>query len=487
AARLIAGGHRTIVFCRSRKGTELVAADIARRLPTDLGQRVRPYRAGYLADERREIEHQLQTGALRGIVATSALELGVDIGGLDACVMNGFPGTIASFWQQIGRVGRNGDHSTAVLVAGDDQLDQWLMAHPHELFSRRPEPAVVNVSNPQVARPHLACAAFEHPLCHADDRWWGDEVLHDAVRDLVVDDKLRLRRGRWPGDGPRAVWSTRGFPSRGIGLRTGTAGEFTIALPGGTRVGTVDATRAFEMVHPGAVYLHQGRHYEVTGLDIENRLATVEAAEGNTYTQARSAIDIAVSAVHRTQAMGRCQLHLGTVEVASQVTGYQRREVRSRRILDNHTLELPPSRLQTTAFWYVVDPDALADADVPTPDVPGTLHAVEHAAIGMLPLFTICDRWDVGGVSTAHHPDTGGPTVFVHDAYPGGTGIAPLGFDAADRHLAATRAAIADCGCRSGCPSCVQSPKCGNGNEPLDKAGAVRLLDVLLAAMPIRL
>ncbi|MDH3705415.1 MAG: DEAD/DEAH box helicase [Acidimicrobiia bacterium] len=481
AARLIAGGHRTIVFCRSRKGTELVAADIARRLPADLGRRVRPYRAGYLAEERREIEHQLHTGALRGIVATSALELGVDIGGLDACVLNGFPGTIASFWQQIGRVGRHGDHSTAVLVAGDDQLDQWLMAHPHELFSRRPEPAVVNVANPQVARPHVACAAFEHPLSHGDDRWWGDEVLHDAVRDLVVDDQLRLRRGRWPGDGPRAVWATRGFPSRGIGLRSGTAGEFTIAAGDGTRVGTVDITRAFEMVHPGAVYLHQGRHYEVVDLDVEQRLATVEPASGDTYTQPRSTIDISVSQVHRIRRLGRAQLFLGTVEVASQVTGYQRREVRSRRILDNHQLELPPSRLSTTAFWYVIDADAITDAAVPPADVPGTLHAIEHAAIGMLPLFTICDRWDVGGVSIAHHPDTGGPTVFVHDAYPGGTGIAPLGFDAADRHLAATRAAIHHCVCRDGCPSCVQSPKCGNGNEPLDKHGAIRLLEVLLA------
>jgi len=234
------------------------------------------------------------------------------------------------------------------------------------------------------------------------------------------------------------------------------------------------------MVHPGAIYLHQGRHYEVVDLDVEHRLATVEPAEGDTYTQARSAIDISVAEVHRSRPFGRAQLHMGTVEVSSQVTGYQRREVRSRRILGNHHLELPPSRLSTTAFWYVIEPDVLVEAHVATPDVPGTLHAVEHAAIAMLPLFTICDRWDVGGVSIAHHPDTGGPTVFVHDAYPGGTGIAPLGYDAADRHLAATRAAIADCGCRDGCPSCVQSPKCGNGNEPLDKHGAIRLLDVLL-------
>ncbi|MDH5236956.1 MAG: DEAD/DEAH box helicase [Acidimicrobiia bacterium] len=484
AARLIAGGRRTIVFCRSRKGTELVAADIARRLPPDLAHRVRPYRAGYLTEERREIEQQLFTGELRGIVATSALELGVDIGGLDACVLNGFPGTIASFWQQVGRVGRGGDHSTALLVAGDDQLDQWLMAHPHELFERPPEPAVVNVANPQVARPHLACAAFEHPLCHADDRWWDAEVLHDGVRDLVVDDKLRLRRGRWRGDGPRAVWSTSGFPSRGISLRTGVAGEVAIVLPDGTRVGTVDPTRAHEMVHPGAIYLHQGRHYEVIDLDLDTQVATVEPADGDTYTQARRTIDISVVDVRRSQAMGRCRLWLGTVEVAGQVTGFQRREVRSRRILGNHTLQLPPTRLRTTAFWYTVDPDAIADAQVSVPDLAGTLHAIEHAAIAMLPLFTICDRWDVGGVSIAHHPDTGGPTVFVHDAYPGGTGIADLGYQAADRHLAATRAAIAQCPCAAGCPSCVQSPKCGNGNEPLDKAGAMRLLDVLLAAMP---
>ncbi len=479
AAQLIGAGHRTIAFCRSRKGTELVAADITRRLPDHLADTVRPYRSGYLTAERRSIEAELFAGTLRGVVATSALELGVDIGGLDACVLNGFPGTIASMWQQAGRVGRSATaESVAILVAGDDQLDQWLMANPEEVFSRAPEPAVINPSNPFIYEPHLACAAFETPLTHADERWWNDD-LADGVRTLVVADKLKLRPTRRRTE-PQAVWAARGYPSRSIGLRTGTSGEFRIALEDGTLIGTVDQSRAFDMVHPGAVYLHRGRSYEVVDLDLADRAAIVTDADGTTFTQARSSADLQVLSVDDHRDLGRCQLYLGSVEVSSQVTGYQSKDARSRKILGNHTLDLPPTALMTRAFWYVVDPAALVEARVDPPDVPGTLHAAEHTGIGILPLFTICDRWDVGGLSIAHHPDTGGPSIFIHDAYPGGAGVAELGFAAADRHLAATLAVIEACPCATGCPSCVQSPKCGNGNDPLDKEGAARLLRVLL-------
>ncbi|NNE73456.1 MAG: DEAD/DEAH box helicase, partial [Acidimicrobiales bacterium] len=236
-AGLVRSGHRTISFCRSRKGTELVAADVARRLPADQRDQVKPYRAGYLAAERREIEDELFSGRLRAVVATSALELGVDIGGLDAVVLNGFPGTIASMWQQAGRAGRELQESASVLVAGDDALDQWLMAHPHEVFERQPEPAVINIANPFIAVPHLACAAYEQPLARSDERWWPAELLHDGVRDLVRDDALRLRIRR--GE-PQAVWATRGYPSRGMGLRNGGGREFRIAFADGTLVGTVD-------------------------------------------------------------------------------------------------------------------------------------------------------------------------------------------------------------------------------------------------------
>lgn len=478
AAELIRSGHRTIVFCRSRKGTELVTGDISSRLPADLTDSVRAYRSGYLAEERRTIEHELFDGTLRGVVATSALELGVDVGGLDACVLNTFPGTVASMWQQMGRAGRGQQRSAAILVAGDDQLDQWMMAHPQDLLTREPERAVINPTNPFVLGPHLACAAHEKPLCHADDEFWGD-ALDDGIRDLVLDDTIALKPS---GTGePVAVYTGSGRPSRGIGLRSGSADEYRIADSDGVLIGTVDAERAFSVVHPGAVYLHQGRPFRVTDLDTGNRVATVVEADGDEYTQARTRVDIAVLEADESATLGPTTVHVGAVEVTSQVTGYQRREVRSRRILSNEVLDLAPSTLRTRAFWYVVPPATIEAANIDHSAIPGSLHAAEHAAIGMLPLFAICDRWDVGGVSTAWHAGTGGPTIFVYDAHPGGSGIAELGFAERDRHFLATRDAVRACGCADGCPSCVQSPKCGNGNEPLDKAGAVALLDQILS------
>ncbi|HEX7097161.1 MAG TPA: Zn-binding domain-containing protein, partial [Acidimicrobiales bacterium] len=477
-ARLVEAGHRTIAFCRSRKGTELVAADVRRRLPAADQDLVRPYRAGYLASERREIEAELFGGRLRGVVATSALELGVDVGGLDACVLNGFPGTIASFWQQVGRAGRDQQPSLAVLVAGDDQLDQWLLAHPHEVFRRAPEPAVVNLANPFILHPHLACAAFERPLSHADERYWPD-LLDDGVRQLVQNDLLEVRAGP-RGGAPRAVWCGPGVPAPKIGLRTGGVGEVRIVLDDGTLVGTVDENRAHTMVHPGAVYLHQGRSYLVADLDLAERVATVEPSHDDHFTQARSETSIRVLREDQHRMVGPVRLSLGDVEVRTQVTGYQRKEARSRRIVANETLDLPPTRLVTRAFWYSIPDDVLDDARIPIDAIPGTLHAMEHAAIGLLPLFTICDRWDVGGVSIAWHDDVDAAAVFIHDGYPGGAGIAELGFAAADRHLAATLDVLETCSCRAGCPSCVQSPKCGNGNEPLDKHGAAALLRTIL-------
>ena len=481
SAKLIELGLRTITFCRSRKATEFVAADIRTRLPADLSGRIRSYRAGYLTAERREIEDELARGEAVGIVATTALELGVDIGGVDACVLSGFPGTIASMWQQAGRAGRGQRPSVTVLVAGEDQLDQWLMAHPIELFTRPPEPAVINPSNAFILDPHVACAAYEKPLTYDDARYWSDD-LEDSVRELVQNDQLRLRSRirRRNKTEPTAVWAGKGVPAPKVGLRTGTNGEFRIVLDDDTLVGTVDQGRAYGLVHPGAVYLHQGRAYRVDQLDLEHRRAIVEAFDGDEYTQARSETSIRVLRSERHRAIGRSFLHLGAVEVTTRVVGYQRRDARSRRVIANEALDLPPSVLTTRSFWYVVGADVLADAGVEKDAVAGTLHATEHAAIGLLPLFTICDRWDVGGVSIAYHQDTDAPTVFVYDGYPGGAGIAELGFSAADRHLAATLEVITACSCSAGCPSCVQSPKCGNGNEPLDKLGAAALLRTVL-------
>jgi DEAD/DEAH box helicase domain-containing protein len=477
-AELVGSGHRAIGFCRSRRGTEVVAADVRRRLPDDLADTVRPYRGGYLAEERRDIEEALFGGELRAVVATSALELGVDIGGLDATVLDGFPGTIASFWQQVGRAGRDAGQSLAVLVAGDDQLDQWLVRHPAELFTRPPEPAVINPANPFVLGPHLTCAAFERALSHGDERWWP-ELLDDGVRELVLDGRLTVRRRGGRDGGPTAVFAARGFPAHGVGLRSGSAVEYRIARADGTAVGNIEEARAPEMVHPGAVYLHQGVAYRVVDLDLDAKVAVVQPDGGREWTMARTEIDVRTGRVDARRSVGALDLHLGWVEVESRVVGYQRRATGSGEVLGTAALDLPPTRLVTRAFWYRVAESTMFGAGIDPRQWPGTLHAVEHAAIGILPLFTICDRWDVGGVSTLSLGDDG-PAIVVYDGYPGGAGIAELGFGAADRHLAATLEVLASCPCADGCPSCVQSPKCGNWNEPLDKAGAAALLRTAL-------
>jgi DEAD/DEAH box helicase domain-containing protein len=479
SADLVRAGHRTITFCRSRKATELVAADMRRRLPRELTESVRAYRAGYLATERRSLEEALFAGELRGVVATTALELGVDIGGLDACVLNGFPGTIASLWQQAGRAGRDAQAAVAVLVAGDDQLDQWYMAHPWDLFERPAEPAVINPTNPHVLLPHLACAAHELPLRPEDDRWWGDH-LEEGVRRLVLDDLLAVRARDRRHDAPVAVWTGRGWPSGLIGLRGAAGREIRIVSDDGDLIGTVDRARATSVVHPGAVYLHQGEAWRVEDLDLDDCLAVVSPCDGGEYTQPRSTADIAVLTCDTERPVGNARLSLGTVRVTTQVVGYRRFDRFRNTLLGVETLDLPPSELVTRAVWYTMAPELLAAAGLAPAGWPAALHAMEHAAIGLLPLFTICDRWDVGGVSTARQADTGLPTVFIHDGHPGGAGIADLAFAAADRHLQATLDLVAACPCEDGCPSCVQSPKCGNGNEPLSRQGAATLLRHLL-------
>jgi DEAD/DEAH box helicase domain-containing protein len=478
-AELVRSGQKTIAFCRSRRTTEVVAADVRRRLPSRVRRRVKPYRGGYLAEERREIEDELFGGRLDGVVATSALELGIDVGGLDAVVLNGFPGTIASFWQQAGRAGRSGRPSAAVLVAGSDQLDQWMAAHPDELVHRPPEPVVVNPANPFVADAHLRCAAHEKPLTHADERYWPG-LLDDVVLRLVREDQLVVRE-RARGRGPQALYAAGGWPAHGVGLRVSAGGQVMLRTAEGEAVGTVELGRACEQAHPGASYLHAGQSWRVVELDLDERQAVVEPDDGVTYTVARTDIDVRVVDRDDHRRVGAFGLGLGTVEVHQQVTGYQRKDTLTGESLGVTPLELPRSTLTTRAFWYEVPGEVLAAAGVERAAAPGALHAAEHAGIGVLPLFTICDRWDVGGVSTLHQADLGGPAIVIYDGYQGGAGVAELGYEAADRHVEATAAVIEACGCAAGCPSCVQSPKCGNGNEPLDKAGALALLRQALA------
>lgn len=477
ASRLIDTGLNTLVFCRSRRSTEVVAEQIRRSVGPEAAGAIRAYRAGYLPEERRRIEAELHSGELRGVVATNALELGVDIGGLDAVVLCGFPGTISSFWQQVGRSGRSSRPSLAVLVAGEDQLDNWMLHHPDELFGRPPEPAVVNLDNPHVYEPHLGCAAHELPLRHSDAAFWPEQ-LDDAVRRLVLTERVTVRRA---DAGPLGVWSGRGAPAPTIGLRSASRGEVRIVDTDGQLIGTVDSSRATSVVHPGAVYLHQGRSWSVLELDLDERRATAEPCTGELYTQPRSETAIQLLEVARSRTVGAATLRLGTVEVTTRMTGYRVRSVATHELVSTEQLDLPPTHLSTRAVWYTFPDAVLSAAGIEADELGGALHAAEHAAIGILPLFTICDRWDVGGVSTEWLPETDAATVVIHDAHPGGAGIAELAYDAADRHLKATLQVISDCRCEDGCPSCVQSPKCGNNNEPLAKAAARRLLQHTLA------
>lgn len=494
-AGLVGAGHRTIAFTRSRRAAESVAAAALRRLPEDAahGRLIRPYRAGYLASERREIEAAFFEGRLLGVAATNALELGIDVGGLEASISSGFPGTIASFRQQIGRAGRTRQDSLAVLVIGDDALDQWYAANPTELTRRPPEPVVVNPTNPFVLHPHLCCAAHEQPLVPDDVRWWTEpdgherpgvlgrppleEAFTDAVRDLVVDGTLALVNGRALLPGSRS-------PAFGLSLRGSGTGEVSIVSRSDHRlIGTVSTARAPATVHDGAVYVHQGVSWLVQRLDLDDGVAWVDEQDSDEWTQARSVTDLVLLGEDATSRIGRMTLRIGPVEVHEQVIGYQRRRARTNEVIGEVALDLPPTTLVTRAFWWEIPDAVLADAGLDGADaalVPGTVHAAEHAGIGVLPLFAICDRWDVGGVSIARHPQTGLATVVIYDGYPGGAGVAELGFGAGERHARATLATIRRCRCTHGCPGCVQSPKCGNGNEPLDKTGAVDLLAAVL-------
>ncbi|MGH3442095.1 MAG: DEAD/DEAH box helicase [Nitriliruptorales bacterium] len=476
-AAFVGASVQTLVFTTSRRAAEVVAMVARDRLgDSPLADAVASYRAGYLPEERRELERRLVDGDILGLAATSALELGIDVGGLDAVILAGYPGTVASFWQRVGRAGRAGGAATGVLVAGDDPLDQYLVSHPGDLLDRAPEDAIVDPANPYILGPHLRCACQEEPLADEDSgRWFGD----GAGELLAADVEAGILRSR----GGRFFWLGRRRAAMEVDLRSAGGEPFVIVdIETGALVGDVDESRAYRQVHPGAVYVHQGRHHVVEQLDVGGRVATVRENPTVAYTtRARATTDVSVLEVLERRTRTRTEVGLARVEVTDRVTGYDVLDRTHRCLLDRVDLDLPETRLRTVAVWWTLPPDALTDAGIPPTRVPGSLHAAEHAAIGLLPLIALCDRWDIGGLSTALHPDTGLPTIFVYDGYAGGAGLAERSFRRLEEHLRATRDAITGCGCRSGCPSCVQSPKCGTGNEPLDKDGAIAVLDLVLA------
>ncbi|GAA4589717.1 hypothetical protein GCM10023194_44680 [Planotetraspora phitsanulokensis] len=444
-----------------------------------LADRVAAYRAGYLADDRRVLEKALRSGALVGLATTNALELGVDVSGLDAVLIAGWPGTRASLWQQAGRAGRAGQDALAVLIARDDPLDTYLVHHPEALFGRPVEAIVLDPDNPYVLAPHLCAAAAEIPITDDDLEIFGPAAL-DALDDLVARGLLRRRTTGW-------FWTSRDRAADLADIRGSGGSPIQVVESGtGRLLGTVDESSAHTTVHTGAVYLHQGETFVVEELELDAGVALVSAAEPDYSTFARDVTDIRVMESLRSQAFGPGELHFGSVEVTRQVVSYLKRRHQTGEMLGEEPLDLPPRTLRTRAVWWTLPSAVLtplvSDPDGKPIDLGGAAHAAEHASIGLLPLFATCDRWDIGGVSTELHPDTGLLTVFVYDGHEGGAGFAERGYAKAADWLSATREAISSCECERGCPSCIQSPKCGNGNEPLDKAGALRLLGVLLGS-----
>ncbi|GGK04247.1 helicase [Streptomyces camponoticapitis] len=473
-------GVRSVAFVRSRRGAELVSVIAQERLAEvdhSLVKRVAAYRGGYLAEERRALERALHSGELLGLAATTALELGIDVSGLDAVVIAGYPGTRASLWQQAGRAGRAGRGALAILVARDDPLDTFLVHHPEALFQQPVESTVLDPDNPYVLAPHLCAAAAELPLTEADLELFGPAVP-ELLPQLVEAGLLRRRTTGW-------YWTRRERAADLADIR-GEGGRPVQIVEAGTGrlLGTVDEPASHTAVHDGAVHLHQGRSYLVKRLDLADSVALVEEASPPYSTTARDTTAISVLETDTEIPWGGGRLCFGSVEVTNQVVSFLRRRLITGEVLGESKLDLPPRTLRTRAVWWTVTEDQLDAARVNPEQLGGALHAAEHASIGMLPLFATCDRRDIGGVSVPLHPDTLLPTVFVYDGHPGGAGFAERAFHTAREWLTATREAIASCECEAGCPSCIQSPKCGNGNEPLHKRAAVRLLGELLGSAP---
>ncbi len=469
-ADLLAEKVRTIVFTRTRKGTELVYKYATQRLEEikpSLIKAISPYRGGYTPSQRREIESGLFGGGLVGVVSTSALELGIDVGGIDAVISATFPGTVASLWQQWGRAGRGAGSSLAVYIAGQDALDQFFMTHPDELLERDVESAILDFQNVQIFAGHLGAAAFEAPITAGDEKFFGPGMA-PAVAALAAEGKLRRRNGSH-------IWARPDFPAASVHLRSSSADSFTIVVEDtGAVLGQVEAERAFVFVHPGAIYMHLGETWQVRKLDLEGRVALVRPVLADYYTQPKKETMVEVEERKMVRTAAGVELSFGKVLATEHVIAYQKKQLSDNQVLEIVELELPEQSFYTEGLWFPV-PDALTEGVQPQ-DFLGALHATEHGLIALLPLFAMCDRWDIGGLSTEMHWQTGGPSIFVYDGHPGGIGITRKGFATFEELVASTHSLIGACPCESGCPSCIQSPKCGNLNEPLSKAGALEIL-----------
>ncbi|HEY5976295.1 MAG TPA: DEAD/DEAH box helicase [Solirubrobacterales bacterium] len=475
-ADLVSQGVRTICFLKSRRGIELIqrfaGEELQRRGKPELAERIAPYRGGYTPQQRREIEGRLARGELLAVVTTDALELGIDIGELDAALCVTFPGTVASLRQMWGRAGRR-RRGLAVYIAGQDALDQFFCRHPDEFIGRPVEAAILDHESEQIAARHLIAAAYELPLSAEDDEIFGPSWRRRA-EDLQASGELRSAGGRLTPRGTE-------FVAAKIPLRSASADSVAvIERDSGEMLGLVESERAFTTVHPGAVYLHLGRSYEVERLDIEERRAIVSRFDGDWYTRPKKETEIQIERIRQQRDTSGVELFFGDVSVTEQVIAFQRVSISEQEPFDIVALELPEQHFVTQALWYVL-PDGLSRS-LPPDVLLGALHATEHGQIAVLPLISMCDRWDIGGLSTNVHFQTGRSTIFIYDGHPGGVGITLRGYEVFERLLGDAERLISECPCESGCPSCVQSPKCGNLNEPLHKEGALELMRTMGAS-----
>lgn len=471
-------GLRTIVFTQSRKITELIHLWISKLAPA-FRERISSYRAGFLPEERREIERRLASGDLMGVVSTSALEMGIDIGSLDVCLLVGYPGTIMNTWQRGGRVGRSGRESMILLLAKPDALDQYFMRHPEELFSRSYEAAVLDPHNPTVVRAHLPCAAREIPLSLEDAAFWPEDLPGHLE---TLEQEGRLYR---TAEGEPLWFCGRKSPHLEVDLRA--SGEtFTIFEEGNSRViGTVDGIKAFKECHAGAVYLHRARQYLVDRLDLEKRNIFAHSSDLRYFTRPRAEKETEILRISRSRPRRQFVVREGTLKVTETIVAYEKRGVHGQELLGVFPLELPPQRFETVGFWVEIAPRIRAFVEKKGLHFMGGIHAIEHAAIGIFPLFALCDRNDIGGISYPHHPQVGSSAVFLYDGVAGGVGLASRGFEVIVELLERALDVVGSCPCEEGCPSCIHSPKCGSGNKPLDKAAAILLLEALLGHIPL--
>jgi DEAD/DEAH box helicase domain-containing protein len=480
-AALVADDIRTLTFARSRKLTELIylyAKNKLEEISPSAKARIKPYRAGYLPAERRKIEQEMAGGQLLGVVATNALELGIDIGSLEATVLTGYPGSIASTWQQAGRSGRRKTRSLSILIGVENPLDQYYMNHPDIFFGQTVENALVNPGNRYIVRAHLICAAWEKPLVAADKQYFG-EGFEAEIAELEASGILHQRHYKW------YLAAAIAYPAQAVSIRSSSGEKFSLMdADSGALLETIDASTAYFQLHTGAVYLHQGETYLIVESDPASKIARGKLSDANYYTEVRDLTDLTITSTMRQKTAGAVNVYLGEVDVTTTVLGYRKKVQFSEEIIGEEPLDMPPQQFSTVALWFDLPAATLAAITRDGLDAAGGLHGAEHAAIAMLPIFALCDRNDIGGVSTPLHPDTGRAQIFIYDAYPGGIGIAEKGYEIITDLWRETLRAISACPCEDGCPSCIQSPKCGNNNIPLDKAAARRLLIGLLAPGP---